>query len=141
MPRWERTVEINTSPAHVWSVMAEVGKWPEWTASILSVEEVSPGFGLGGSALVHAKGTPKSKYTVTRWEPGAGFNWQTRVRGASAIAGHWIEGAGEGRSRVTLSVEVRGPIAALLKPVLGRRFAPNIETEAQGLKRRCEANT
>ena len=139
MARWENRIEIESPPARVWAVLADVAKWPEWTASMLSVEDVSPGFGLGGTAVVQARGQPKSKFTVTRWEPGVGFEWETRARGARAIAGHWIEGAGEGRSAVTLSVEVPGIVAALFKPLLSRGVTENIRTEAEGLKRQSEA--
>lgn len=138
MPRWEHHIEIEAPPARVWNVLADVGKWPEWTDSILSVEDVSPEFALGGTAVVHARGTPKSKYTVTRWEPGVGFDWETKARGARAIAGHWIAGAGEGHSSVTLAVELPGLMAALFKPFIGRGIKENIRTEAAGLKRRSE---
>ena len=41
MARWERSIEIEATPAHVWGVMADVSRWPEWTDSILSVEDVT----------------------------------------------------------------------------------------------------
>lgn len=139
MARWERSIEVEATPARVWNVMADVARWPEWTESILSVEEVSPDFGKGGTALVHAKGQSRSKFTVTTWEPGRGFDWETKSRGATAVGGHWIEPAGEGRSRVTLSVEVGGMVATLLKPLLSKGVNGNLEMEAAGLKRRSES--
>ena len=139
MARWEQTIEIEAAPARVWAVMADVAKWPEWAESILSVTDVTSDFGLGGSAMVHAKGTPKSRFTVTRWEPGRGFDWASKVMGATSVGGHWIEGAGGGRSKVTLSIDVGGPIAALLKPIIGRGIKRNLGMEATGLKQRSEA--
>ena len=139
MARWVRSIEIEATPAHVWNVMADVASWPEWTESILSVEEVSQPFGTGGSALVQARGPATSVFRVTRWEPGRGFDWETRARGATAIAGHWIEPAGAGRSTATLSVTIPGIVAAVLKPLLGRGIQRNLTMEAEGLKRRSEA--
>jgi hypothetical protein len=139
MAQWERRIEIEAPPVRVWNVLADVASWPAWTESILSVEDVSEGFGQGGTATVHARGTPKSRYTVTAWEPGRGFDWETKARGARAIARHWIEGAGEGRSSVALTVEIPGPLAVLVKPFISRGIVANLETEAAGLKKRGEA--
>jgi hypothetical protein len=138
MARWKRTIDIDAAPARVWTVMADVSRWPEWTESILSVDEVSDSFGPDGTAMVHPRGQARSKYTVTRWEPGHGFDWETKSRGAVAVGGHWIEPNGEGRSRVTLSVEVRSPVATLLRPLLSRGVNGNLDLEAAGLKRRSE---
>ena len=139
MAQWEHRIEIEAPPVRVWNVLSDVASWPEWTDSILSVADVSEAFGLGGTATVHARGTPKSRYTVTTWEPGRGFDWETKTRGARAIASHWIEGAGEGRCTVTLTVEIPGPLAVLFKPFISRGIVENLETEAAGLKARSEA--
>lgn len=138
MARWERTIEIDAPPARVWAVMADVARWPEWTPSIESVEEASPDFGLGGTAMVKAKVAPLSKYTVTRWEPGRGFDWETKVRGATSVGGHWIEPNGEGKSRVTLSLEVRGIAGFLGRPFISRGIRESLEHECEGLRRASE---
>ncbi len=117
--------------------MSNVAKWPEWTASIVSVNEVSPEFGIGKSAVVDAKGTPTSRWTVSRWEPGKGFDWVTKVRGATTVGGHWIESVGD-RSRVTLTIEVNGPLVWMFKPFIGGRIRSNMALEAAGLKRESE---
>jgi hypothetical protein len=139
VPTWEQTTEIEASPARVWEVMADVGRWPQWTASIVSLEPPAAGMGPGAKAQVQAKGTPKSEYVVTEWQPGAGFTWETKVRGVRSIARHSIEGVEEGRSRVRLSVEVVGLLATLLKPLIGKSITPNLVLEAEGLKRESES--
>lgn len=141
MARWQRSIEIEATPARVWNVIADVGHWPEWTPSILSVEDISEPFEAGGTATVQALGTPKSHYRVTRWEPGHGFDWQTKTRGTTATASHWVEPAGEGRSTATLTLEVPGIVAAVFKPFLGRTINRNLEMEANGLKRRSEGSS
>jgi len=139
MAHWERSITIEATPARVWTVMSDVARWPEWTASIRSVEEVTPpGLGDGGTAVVDAVGAPRSKYTVTRWEPGHGFDWETKVRGVRTIGGHWVEPAGEGRSRVTLAIDVKGLAGTLFRPLLSRTMNRNLGMEAEGLKRRSE---
>ena len=141
MPRWERSIEINAPTERAWEVISDVARWPEWTASILTVERPDGDFGMGSEAVVHAMGTPKSRFVVTRWEPGRGFDWETKVRGARSVGEHWIEPGEPGKCRVTLSVVVTGAVAALLKPLIGRTIRRNLDMEAEGLKRRSEADT
>lgn len=138
MPNWERTIEIEASPARVWEVMEDVARWPEWTASMISLDPPADGMGMGAAAKVHARGTPKSTFRVTEWRPGERFTWETNVRGARSIARHIIEPIGEGRSRVTLGVELLGLMATLSKPFLNKRIIENLELESAGLKRESE---
>ena len=139
MAAWERTVEVAAPPSRVWEVMSEVSKWPEWTPSIISVEAPSGPMQLGSEADVQAKGTPKARWKVTDWRPGEGFTWETKVRGARTIAGHEIRAIGDGKSRVTLSIEIPGLMAALFRPFIGKQIVENLELESQGLKKRSEA--
>lgn len=139
MPRWDHTVTIETTPERVWEVMADIDRWPTWTASMVSVQKLTDGpLRKGTEALVHPKGTTESTWTVTEATPGRGFTWETRVRGAHTIADHVIEPVDDG-TRVTLSVEVRGFVASLLRPVISRRVVANMKVEAAGLKRESEA--
>ncbi len=138
MPRWEQSIEINSTPERVWEVMADIERWPDWTPSIISVKDRTDGpFGTGTTATVRAKGTPESTWTVTEAELARSFTWETTVRGARTIAGHVIQRTPAG-SHVTLSVEIGGFAATLLKPILGRGIRQNLRLEADGLKRQSE---
>jgi len=140
MARWERTIEIKASPARVWAVLEDIARWPEWTPSVVSVETGGQPLAIGATAHVQPRGTPKSTWTITEWKPGQRFAWATRVRGANTVADHIIEPAGNGQSQVRLVVEVGGPVAALLKPIIGRSVIRNLADEAAGLKLRSEAS-
>lgn len=138
MPRWEHSIDISATPDRVWDVMSEIERWPEWTPSVLSVKKLSDGpLARGTTARVHAKGAPESTWTVSESLPARSFTWGTKARGAVTTAGHVIETAPSG-SRVTLSIEIGGVAAALLKPILGKRIRQNLRLEAEGLKRRSE---
>jgi carbon monoxide dehydrogenase subunit G len=139
MARWERTIEINANPARVWQIMSDVSKWPEWTPSIESVDQIASNMAIGSEAVVKAKGTPKAKWRVTEWNPGQNFTWVTSVRGAKTVGEHIIQPDGEGRSKATLAIEVKGFMASLFKPMIAKTITGNLELESQGLKRRAEA--
>lgn len=139
MARWERSIEINANPARVWQIMSDVGKWPEWTPSIESVAGPEGPMSVGSEATVKAKGTPKATWRVTEWNAGRNFTWVTSVRGAKTVGEHVIEPNGEGRSRVTLAIEVKGFMATLFKPMIAKGIISNLEMESAGLKRRAES--
>lgn len=139
MPRWERSIEINASPARVWQVMSDVSKWPEWAPSIESVEGLAGGMGPGSTATVKAKGTPRATWKVTEWNAGQNFTWVTSVRGSKTVGEHIIEPNGEGKSRVTLAIEVKGLMGAIFKPMISKGIVENLELESNGLKQRSEA--
>ncbi len=139
MPAWQHSIDIEASPARVWEVLADIERWPEWTSSIVSVQKLTEGpLTVGTRARVHALGVPESEFTVTSAAPGNSFTWETKVRGARSIAGHVIEPTASG-ARATLSVEVGGIVAALLRPILSRTIVRNIQLEAAGLKQRSES--
>lgn len=140
MPRWEHSIDINATPDRVWEVMSNIDRWPDWTPSVLSVKKLTSGpLAPGTEARVHARGAPESLWTVSEAVPARSFTWGTKVRGAATTAGHVIEPMPSG-SRVTLSVEIGGIAAALLKPVLGRGIRQNLRLESEGLKEQSEAS-
>lgn len=139
MPSWQHSVEIEASSAQVWEVMSGIGTWPQWTSSILAVELPTGPLEVGSEARVHARGTPPSRWKVTGWRPGEGFTWVARVRGAKTIGGHEIQPAGDGRSRVTLSITVPGILGSLFKRAISHTIVEDLRLEAEGLKARSEA--
>lgn len=139
MSRLDRNVSIDAPTAVVWRVMADVEHWPDWTPTILAVKPRWTGlFGVGSSALVTPRGRGEAPWTVTEFEPGRSFTWETKS-GASlwVIGGHVVEPDGAG-ARVTLSISTRGAAAPLFSWLVARLSRRNVEQEAASLKRRSE---
>lgn len=132
------TKEINAPPEQVWTVLADVRRWPEWTASISEVHplKVSP-LGIGSKVQVVQPRLRPAIMTITEWEPGRGFVWEAKNPGLLAIAGHQLDPTSSGCT-VTLTVSYRGflsfPVA-----IFARKLTKHyIELEATGLKARSE---
>ena len=66
------------------------------------------------------------------------FNWATVAPGLRMEAGHAVESVTDG-CRVTLTFALSGLLAPIVNWMYGRLIAEYVNTEAQGLKRRCEA--
>jgi uncharacterized membrane protein len=134
-----RTIDIAAPTDVVWDVLADVERWPSWTASIKSVE-LPAGEQLreGAAVRVQPLGGPLGTWDVTTFTPGREFSWQFKAPGVLSLGTHVIEPV-PGGSRVTLGVRQTGPGTWLLRPWLSRINRRNLVMEAEGLRRASEA--
>jgi uncharacterized membrane protein len=133
-----KTVSIDAPPDKVFAVLQDVERWPEWTATMVSVKRRESGpFVLGSTAEVRQPKLRPSVWQVTEIAEGRNFTWTTRSPGVRMKAGHRVEPDGSG-SRVILSFEMSGVMAPLVSGLYGRLIDEYVSTEAQGLKKRCE---
>jgi carbon monoxide dehydrogenase subunit G len=136
--RFEHTIDIDASPAQVWSILSDLPRWPAWTPTVKSFEWVEGDrLALGAKVRLELDGAPKAVWTVTELDEGRSFSWSADTRGVHTVGGHVIEDR-EGGSRVTLSLNQSGFMATLLKPVIARVARRNLPREAEGLKRASE---
>ena len=136
----KRVVDIAAPAEQVWAAMADVERWPEWTASVTSVERLErEPFGVGSRARIRQPRLPVAIWTVTALEAGRFFEWQSAVPGLLSVGRHRVDPAGDDASRVTLSLSWSGPLAPVIRLLFGNLSRRYVEMEGQGLKRHCEA--
>jgi hypothetical protein len=140
MTRFRTDIEIRASPARVFAVMADIERWPEWTATVSRIRRLDPGpLAVGTRVRIHQPKFPPAVWKVTEIDAGRGFTWVSVGPGIRVTARHQIE-AHDGGSRVTLSLEFAG----LLGPLFGRLTRGINERylaiEARGLKARSESS-
>jgi uncharacterized protein YndB with AHSA1/START domain len=132
------SVDIEAPPEKVWTVMSDVERWHEWTASIRSVTRLGAGpLVVGARARVRQPKLLPADFVVTELDERKGFTWVTSSPGVTATARHLIEPTPRG-TPATLSVEFEGiaaPIVAWMTRDLNNRY---LALEAAGLKRRAE---
>ena len=137
--KYEHNIDIDASPATVWATLADVPRWPSWTASMESAEWVGDqGLAVGHAARIKQPKLRTATWTVTEVDDGRSFTWDTKAVGCSISASHTIAPRDDGVT-VTLSTSVRGllaPVVGALTAKIGRHY---VATEAEGLKRRCES--
>jgi len=138
MREFSISVDINAAPAVVWSVMIDVERWHEWTASITSVTRLDPGpLAIGARAHVRQPKLRPADFVVTELEPGTQFTWITKSPGVVATARHSVEPI-DGGTRARLSVRFDGLLAAAIAWAFGRLTDEYLALEAAGLKKRSE---
>jgi hypothetical protein len=130
-------VEIPAPPPLVWAVVADVERWPQWTASVSRVVLLSPGtLQFGSRARIHQPKLPPALWRVTELTPGRGFTWVSVAPGVRVTARH-IVGALPTGSHVTLSIHYQGWLGAWLARWTRNLNERYLEMEANGLKARC----
>ncbi|MGD0227241.1 MAG: SRPBCC family protein [Terriglobia bacterium] len=140
MTHFSMTVDIQASPDRVWSVVRDIERWPEWTSTVASVQRTDAGpLAVGSRARILQPTLLPAEWQITELDEGIrSFTWVTRSPGVQVTGRHRVEENGDG-SRVTLSLEFSGflgPLVARFYRSLNQRY---IATEAEGLRKRCEA--
>lgn len=131
-------IAIAAPPAVVWDVMTRFEKWPEWTASITSVAPLaaSPP-GLGARYRIEQPSLQPAEWTITAWQPGVAFTWESRRTGMRAVAVHAIAPTAQG-CEVELLVRYEGPLGGLVGLLAGALTRRYMAMEASGLRARSE---
>jgi uncharacterized membrane protein len=135
----ERSIEIDAPADAVWSVMRDGARWPEWTASVTSVEPLEDGpLAVGRRYRVKQPKFPAAVWEVTEVEEGRGFVWVSRSPGVRVFASHSVTPLGA-RTRATLSLRYEGPLGGILGWMTRGITLSYLDLEANGLKRESEA--
>ena len=131
------TVDIPAPQPLMWSVMVDIDRWPEWTASVSRVKRLSAGpLRVGSRVWIHQPKLPPARWRVTELNPGIGFTSVSVAPGVRVVARHWIEPAQDG-CRATLSIRYEGLLGTLLARWVGDLNDRYLALEAAGLKARC----
>lgn len=139
--RFEASIDIAAPPERVFAVYSDVERWPEWTASVTSVERLDEGpLRVGSRARIRQPRLPVAVWEVTGLVPDRSFTWVARGPGIVTTGSHMVTPQ-EGGDQVTATASLEQ--AGLLGPLMGRltkRLTDEyLETEVRSLKSRCEA--
>ena len=134
-----RTIRIEAPPDKVWAAMIDVESWPAWASYMKSLQRQDAGaFRMSSRVKVTPKGLPGSVWTVTEYDEGRSYTWETTLApGVKLVGGHVVEPEGSA-TMATLWLEARGPIGSFLSPALGLVFRRNTRLATHGLKSYCE---
>ncbi len=132
--KFEHRVDIDAPTEAVWSVMADLARWPSWNRSIDTLEVVTSG-GLEPGAQVHIKQPkfPAATWTVTDVTSGRSFTWEATSPGVRTIASHVVADRPGGGCSVTLTLEQHGVGGILIGLVSARLTRRYLSLEATGL--------
>jgi uncharacterized protein YndB with AHSA1/START domain len=136
---YEFSIAIAAPRERVWSVLTDVERWPEWTASMRSVQYAGTDrLTLGARVRIKQPGMPALVWEVTDLVPQESFSWQARSAGITTLGLHQLAPGAAGGVTVRLGLRQSGPLAGLVGLLTARRTRRYVQMEAEGLKRRSE---
>jgi len=128
--RYETTAATQEPPERVWAQVADVEGWPELVWTYRAVRRLGPGPMIVGSRVhVDQTGLPAGDWEVSELADGHSFTWETRQPGVSTVAWHRVDPEPSGGSRVTLGVEMRGPLAGIAGLLLRGKIRRYVDLE------------
>jgi hypothetical protein len=134
------TVDARADVGHVWRSYVTVENWPRWTRSISSARWLDSGpMRIGHRAVVKQPGMPRMVWKVIALQDDAEFSWAARSPGVLITARHKVHANGDDTSRITLELEMTGPLAGVVNALTGRRNRRYLAMEAAGHKAAGEA--
>ena len=138
--RFEESIDIDAQKERVWEVLSDLEAWPQRIETVDVVELLTPPpMSKGSRVRLKQPKLPEGTWDITVWDAPSYFEWRQRSTGITSVAGHRVEMLEEGRSRLTLSLDMRGlmiPVVGLFYKDLTNRY---MTLEAQGMKRAAES--
>ena len=137
---FEQSIDIDARQQRVWEVLSDLEAWPQRIETVNAVELLTPApVGEGSCVRLKQPKLPEGTWEVTVWDAPSYFEFRQRSGGVTNVAGHRVEALEESRSRLTLTLDMRGllvPVGALFYKSLTNRY---MAVEAQGMKRAAES--
>src|SRR5438105_8997411 len=119
MPSYEASAVTNASADAAWSAWTDVQGWSGYDH--IEAARVDGAFQPGAAITSKAKGFPSSTLTVTRVEQPSLWVDESRSPGMRMTFDHVLE-PGQGGTRLTERVRIRGPLGRLLGPLMRRKL-------------------
>lgn len=133
------SVETAASPDKVWRIWSDMSTWGEWNPNV-STMDWNGGFVSGSTGIMNTKAGQHHKMRLVDVQSGRSFALETSVvPGTKFRFNCRIEPAGA-RTRVSQTVEVGGPLGAVLGGMLGPQVAKDFGTLLGNLARKAEVS-
>jgi uncharacterized protein YndB with AHSA1/START domain len=133
------TSVVSTAPAdRVWKIWSDMSTWGEWNPNV-STMDWTGGFVQGSEGVMNTRAGQHHKMKLTEVEPGRSFALETRVVPGTVF--HFncrVEPVG-GETKISQTVEVRGPLGPLLQGMIGPQVSKEFGTLLANLARKAEA--
>lgn len=128
MSHWETTsrLEADLAPARVWrSAYADADAWQRWNSEIKRASLDRP-LALGARARIVFRTGLRLRFKVVEYEEDHLFTDEARLPGARMGHRHLVETADGGGCRLTNTIYIEGPAAALWRRILGPAAARSL---------------
>jgi len=125
----------STAPAdRVWKIWSDMSTWGDWNPNV-STMDWQGGFSEGTAGVMNTRAGQHHKMRLVDVVPGRSFALLTSVVPGTTFR---FESVG-GKTKISQTVEVRGPLGPLLSGMLGPQVSKEFGTLLGNLAKRAEA--
>lgn len=133
------SVETSASPEKVWRIWSDMSTWGDWNPNV-STMDWRGGFVSGSTGIMNTRAGQHHKMELVDVQPGRSFALLTAVvPGTKFRFNCRIEPSGSGKTRVSQTVEVGGPLGPVMGGMLGPQVSKEFGTLLANLARKAEA--
>jgi carbon monoxide dehydrogenase subunit G len=135
MSRVERLIAADAD--RVWGLVSDVERWDRMLPTFREVTRLGGDGGptdVGARFAVVQPGLPKAVYEVTEWRPGSAFTWVSSAPGVRTTARHELR-TEDGQTRLGLGISWTGPLAGVVRLLVGAKARRMVELEADTFAR------
>jgi Polyketide cyclase / dehydrase and lipid transport len=127
--RYEVIAGTTKPSAQVWALLVDVEGWPGVVETYRTVRRLDPGpLRVGSRAHVEQVGLRPGDWQVTELVERRSFTWSTTHPGLTIVACHLVAAEPDG-CRLTLGIEIRGPLSGLVALLLGGKTRRYLDLE------------
>ena len=138
MSEYGRAHDTSATPDMVWTIWSDPATWPAWNPDVESITLDGP-FAAGTRGRMRTRSGGQHEITLAEVQPGHAFQLETSVLPLTRFAFRCEVTPAAGGSRISQSLRMRGPLAALFAPLAGNRIAASFGPLLDGLARYAEA--
>ena len=121
-------------------MLTDIEAWPRQIETVDVVELLTPApLGQGSRVRLKQPKLPEGIWEVTVWDAPSYFEYRQQSSGVTSVAGHRVDSLEEGRTRLTLTLDMRGLMVAVVAVFFKGLTNRYMTLEAQGMKRAAES--
>lgn len=133
------SVETGASLDKVWRIWSDMSTWGEWNPNVVTMDWVGA-FAQGVTGVMHTRGGQHHKMQLVEVLPGRSFALETSVVPGTRFRFNCrVEPVGS-KTKVSQTVEVRGPLGPIVGGMLGPQVAKDFGTLLSNLVRKAESS-
>jgi uncharacterized protein YndB with AHSA1/START domain len=133
------SVETTASPDRVWRIWSDMTTWSQWNPNVTSMDWTG-GFASGTSGVMNTPSGQHHKMQLVDVQPGRSFALVTAVVPGTRFRFNCRVEPSNGKTRVSQTVEVGGPLSPVLGGVLGPQVSKDFGTLLANLAKKAESS-
>jgi uncharacterized protein YndB with AHSA1/START domain len=130
--------ETAASAEKVWAIWSDPAGWGGWNPNVTTMDMASP-LKLGAEGVMNTPAGQHHQMKVIDLQPGRSFTLETSVIPLSRFQFTCSVVPAGGRTKVSQTVKVVGPMGWLFDPMMGDQIAKDFDSVLDGLVKKAES--